>query len=149
MVIKCFLLFFCLVANEVYSFNQEEYVSNIEQLMLNPFFVQEYQKWTSKLFSNPDYLYGKAPGAFPCSLESNKTRAGPSSIHDLHPKDVQCIAAIGDSITAGLGAQANTPIGLVTEWRGELISVSHSSTRFVFFKEFLGQWEEIFPMKVY
>lgn len=121
MVLKScwFVLFFiCLVVNQISSLKEDEYVSTVAQLMLNPIFLEEYDKWTSKLFSNPDYLYGPKPGVFPCQLYLNETRNDPLTAHNLRPQDIQCIAAIGDSITAGLGAQAKTPIGLVTEWRG-------------------------------
>jgi hypothetical protein len=45
-------------------------------------------------------------------------------VHQLRPEDIQCVAALGDSLTAGLGAHAATPIGLVTENRGRTIDRS-------------------------
>ena len=154
MVIKTcwlFLSLICLVANKVHSLKEDEYVSTVAQLMLNPIFLEEYQKWTEKLFSNPDYLNGPKPGVFPCKLNLNETRNDPLTAHNLRPQDIQCIAAIGDSITAGLGAQAKTPIGLVTEWRGSFaFSFSFSYIlNYIFLKEFHGQLVEIFLMMIY
>ncbi|CAF3909934.1 unnamed protein product [Rotaria sp. Silwood1] len=52
----------------------------------------------------------------------------PKSVHELRPGDIQCVAAMGDSLTAGLGAKAKTPIGLVTEYRGVAWSVGGDDT---------------------
>ena len=124
MVLKSLWLLFvviCLVANKIQSWKTEEYLSTVEEILLNPILLAEYEKNALKLFSDPDYAYGKAPGAFPCQLNINRTRNDPLTVHNLRPNDIQCVAAIGDSLTAGLGAQATTPIGLVTEWRGYFI----------------------------
>jgi hypothetical protein len=43
----------------------------------------------------------------------------PTSVHTLRPSDVKCVGALGDSLTAGLGAHAITPIGLFYENRGK------------------------------
>jgi phospholipase B1 len=110
-------LILCLI-NGIKSLNEDEYVSTIANLLLNRRFLEEYQKWSLKLFSNPDYLYGKKPAAFPCQVSSESIPKDELTAHNLRPNDIQCVAAIGDSLTAGLGAQAKTPIGLVTEYRG-------------------------------
>ncbi|XP_048737622.2 uncharacterized protein LOC125652446 [Ostrea edulis] len=53
---------------------------------------------------------------FPCSTYSVKR--GPVTVHNLTPQDIKVVAGVGDSITAGTGIQAQTVIGLLTEYRG-------------------------------
>ncbi|CAG2220773.1 PLB [Mytilus edulis] len=40
------------------------------------------------------------------------------TVHELTPADISVVAAIGDSITAGTGITAKTPIGLLRQDRG-------------------------------
>jgi hypothetical protein len=122
MMVKSFLIGLSLIlffVNEIKSLDINKYASEIEDLFLDKEFVKEYDKWTSKLFSDPEYLHGKQLGAFPCNTTQEEVRDGPINVHSLRPGDVQCVGAIGDSLTAGLGARANTAIGLLTEWRGK------------------------------
>lgn len=124
MMVKSFLICLSLIlfySNEIKSFNIDDYVSSLEELFRDVTFVEEYQKWAFKLFSDPDYLYGKKPVAFPCEIPSSNETNDPITVHNLRPSDVQCVGAIGDSLTAALGAHANTPIGLFTENRGLII----------------------------
>jgi phospholipase B1 len=126
MITKSFLVgfsFILFLINGIKSLHEDQYVLAIEKLLLNKQFLQEYQKWSSKLFSDPDYLYGEKPEAFPCQISSKQIPDEDLTVHNLRPNDIQCVAAIGDSITAGLGAQAKTPIGLFTEYRGVSWSV--------------------------
>jgi phospholipase B1 len=121
MIMKSLLVGFSLILfliNGITSLHEDEYVLAIEKLLLNKQFLKEYEKWSSKLFSDPDYLYGEKPAAFPCQISSKPVPNEDLTVHNLRPNDIQCVAAIGDSLTAGLGAQAKTPIGLVTEYRG-------------------------------
>jgi len=110
------------------SLKVDDYVSDIEDLIANKQFVEDYKNWAFKLFSDPDYLYGKKPGDFPCTIPSEKVRNDPITVHNLRPSDVQCVGAIGDSLTAGLGANALTPIGLYTEYRGVSWSIGGDYT---------------------
>ncbi|CAF3768328.1 unnamed protein product [Rotaria sp. Silwood1] len=47
----------------------------------------------------------------------------PTSVHALRPGDIQCVAALGDSLTAGMGAHAITPLGVLLENRGVAWSI--------------------------
>ncbi|XP_060070927.1 phospholipase B1, membrane-associated-like [Ylistrum balloti] len=53
---------------------------------------------------------------FPCEVLEPLSPA--TSVNKLTPSDIKVVAAIGDSITAGTGIKALTPIGLLTQWRG-------------------------------
>jgi len=107
-----------LVINNIKSLKIDEYISSVEELILDEHFLEEYTKRSLKLFSEPDYIYGQKPDPFPCNIHINRTRNDPITVHTLRPNDVQCVAALGDSLTTGLGAHALTPIGLFTENRG-------------------------------
>ena len=111
-----------LFLSENLAFDAENYTAYIEELTHDEKFLEEYTKWSSKLFSQPDYLYGNPHGQFPCSIDkSNDNNNIPTSVHTLRPSDIKCIGAIGDSFTTGLGAHAITPIDLLFEDRGEII----------------------------
>ena len=94
----------------------KDYISFIEEISQDEHFVEEYSKWSAELFSQPDYLYGKKNGKFPCPAPVDATI--PTLVHQLRPSDIKCVGAMGDSLTAGLGAHAITPIGLMLENRG-------------------------------
>uniref|UniRef100_A0A1I8HMA4 Phospholipase B1, membrane-associated n=1 Tax=Macrostomum lignano TaxID=282301 RepID=A0A1I8HMA4_9PLAT len=53
---------------------------------------------------------------FPCS--PFKLAQPATSVHALTPADVQVVGAIGDSISAGSGIHAFTPLGIVLSFRG-------------------------------
>ena len=109
------LCFTCLLDENV-AFDVDNYTAYVEELMLDEKFLDEYAKWSFQLFSQPDYLYGDLNKTFPCAI--TKDSNVPTSVHALRPSDVKCIGAMGDSLTAGLGAHAITPIGLFYENRG-------------------------------
>jgi phospholipase B1 len=117
-----------LLINNIKSLKIDEYTKLIEELILDEQFLEDYTKWSFKLFSQPDYIYGKKPGAYPCDIPEKGARNDPITVHSLRPIDVQCVGAIGDSLTAGLGAHALTPIGLFTENRGVSWSIGGDYT---------------------
>lgn len=110
------LVCFTFLLSENFALDVENYTAYVEELMQDEKFVDEYAKWSFQLFSQPDYLYGDLNKTFPCSITKNSNV--PTSVHTLRPSDIKCIGAIGDSLTAGLGAHAITPIGLFFENRG-------------------------------
>ena len=98
--------------------NITDYLARIEELNQDEQFVEEYTKWALELIKDPDYLYGPKPPPFPCSRDEMISKEVPQSVHSLRAGDIQCVGAIGDSITAGMGAHAITPIGVLLENRG-------------------------------
>ncbi|CAF1366227.1 unnamed protein product [Adineta steineri] len=110
---------FILLLNKNLALNIENYTDYIEELSHNEKFLEEYTKWSLKLFSQPDYLYGNFHEQFPCSIENSSNKYGIlTSVHMLRPSDIKCIGAMGDSFTTGLSAHAITPIDLLSEYRG-------------------------------
>uniref|UniRef100_A0A0B7ACV2 Phospholipase B1, membrane-associated n=1 Tax=Arion vulgaris TaxID=1028688 RepID=A0A0B7ACV2_9EUPU len=65
----------------------------------------------SEIFSK---IYKKS--AFPCPVLPPSATT-PTSVHRLRPSDIKVIAALGDSLTAGRGAQGGLP-GLLVDYRG-------------------------------
>jgi phospholipase B1 len=112
------LSLFTILLSNVASLNLTEYVSAVEKLALDENFLIEYTKWSLELFSQPDYLYGTSPEPFPCSTKDMTSSEVPTSVHALRPGDIQCVAGMGDSLTAGMGAHAITPVGVLLENRG-------------------------------
>lgn len=114
---KSFFIFSFLILT-INSLKLDEYISSIEELIQDANFLEEYTKWSLKLFSTKDYIYGKQFDQFPCQINSKRQFNETITVHKLRPNDIQCVGAIGDSLTAALGAHALTPIGLFTENRG-------------------------------
>ena len=105
------------------SFDVDEYLSSIDQLTVDESFFDEYTQRSLELFSHSDYLYGKASDRFPCYVPPRPLINETRSVHRLRPSDIQCVGALGDSLTAALGAHAITPAGLIVENRGSSWSI--------------------------
>ena len=52
-----------------------------------------------------------------------------TSVHRLRPSDIKVIGALGDSLTAALGSNAKSILGLLVEFRGR--SWSHGGDTFL------------------
>ena len=55
---------------------------------------------------------------FPCIGDWRRSQSVPHSVHHLRPGDIDVVAALGDSLTAGTGALANDVFQVLTEYRG-------------------------------
>ncbi|TMW48783.1 hypothetical protein DOY81_006134 [Sarcophaga bullata] len=56
--------------------------------------------------------------AFPCSLNDTRSVQPPKTVHELRPGDIDVIAAIGDSLSAGNGIISQRIIHIAIEFRG-------------------------------
>ncbi|XP_043797712.1 phospholipase B1, membrane-associated-like isoform X4 [Apis laboriosa] len=65
---------------------------------------------------------------FPCNLTDSRSPIVPNSVHRLRPGDIDVIAAIGDSLTAGVGIFATNLIELSIENRGASFSIGGEGT---------------------
>ncbi|PAA60056.1 hypothetical protein BOX15_Mlig010946g1 [Macrostomum lignano] len=63
---------------------------------------------------------------FPCDLQ--RSTEPPTSVHRLRPADIDVVAAMGDSLTAGSGARATGIVGLLIEYRGYAWSIGGEPT---------------------
>ncbi|XP_013112386.2 phospholipase B1, membrane-associated [Stomoxys calcitrans] len=59
---------------------------------------------------------------FPCKVNGTRSTVRPSSVDELRPGDIDVIAAIGDSLSAGNGAMSETVLDILTEFRGVTFS---------------------------
>ncbi|XP_037393614.1 phospholipase B1, membrane-associated-like isoform X2 [Pygocentrus nattereri] len=82
-------------------------------------FIQTYE--------NSNYTYkGPAPTQPPISnwgsdfscTDTAPSNSAPTSVHRLRPADISVVAALGDSITTGLGAKSQNYFQLNTEYKG-------------------------------
>lgn len=71
-----------------------------------------------------------APGAhFPCSTAGTRSSKPPKNVHQLRPGDIDIIAAMGDSLTAGVGllATGSDIQGISFENRGASFSIGNNN----------------------
>jgi len=64
---------------------------------------------------------------FNCSTTQTYPRRKPTSVHKLTPFDIDVVAAMGDSLTAGFGALSFTLVDLFVEYRGVSWSIGGDS----------------------
>ncbi|XP_018342726.1 PREDICTED: phospholipase B1, membrane-associated-like, partial [Trachymyrmex septentrionalis] len=55
---------------------------------------------------------------FPCNVTDSRSPEVPESVHKLRPGDIDVIAAMGDSLTAGAGIFADNVLQVAIENRG-------------------------------
>uniref|UniRef100_A0A087YKL9 Phospholipase B1, membrane-associated n=1 Tax=Poecilia formosa TaxID=48698 RepID=A0A087YKL9_POEFO len=80
-----------------------------------------------RTYKNSDYMYS-APSPKPDPITNwgsdfscnnlAPSESQPTSVHMLRPSDIQVVAALGDSLTAGTGAKSNSILDLNTEYKG-------------------------------
>ncbi|CAL1539077.1 unnamed protein product [Lymnaea stagnalis] len=75
-----------------------------------------YATQFDKVFGAKPNLYKNVDASFPCP-GLNPSPTAPTSVHTLRPADVKVVAALGDSLTAGRGAEGGI-IGLLIDYRG-------------------------------
>ncbi|KAL6105433.1 plb1 [Pungitius sinensis] len=64
---------------------------------------------------------------FSC-INTAPSNSVPTSAHRLRPADIKVVAAVGDSLTTGFGAKANSLLGLRTEFKGVSWSIGGDKT---------------------
>ncbi|XP_052001893.1 phospholipase B1, membrane-associated [Xyrauchen texanus] len=80
-----------------------------------------------RTYSNSNYTYDTPPPTPPpvtnwgsdiSCVDTAPSDTVPTSVHRLRPGDINVVAAVGDSLTAGFGAKANNILQLLDEERG-------------------------------
>nr|XP_054604128.1 phospholipase B1, membrane-associated [Nothobranchius furzeri] len=90
-----------------------------------------------RTYNNSNYMYsGPSPTSGPISnwgsdfscknLDPSDTQ--PTSVHKLRPSDIQVVAALGDSITAGTGAKSRNLLELNRDYKGVSWSIGGDKT---------------------
>ncbi|XP_014912928.1 phospholipase B1, membrane-associated-like [Poecilia latipinna] len=90
-----------------------------------------------RTYKNSDYMYS-APSPKPDPITNwgsdfscnnlAPSESQPTSVHMLRPSDIQVVAALGDSLTAGTGAKSNSILDLNTEYKGVSWSIGGDQT---------------------
>ncbi len=100
---------------------ESDYKSLILQINSDPKLHEDYDRTVEYATSlDPNYMNYTPTVKINCKTISsiNKIKHA-ENVHELKPSDIKVIAALGDSITAGIGLKALTPLGLLIEFRGE------------------------------
>jgi hypothetical protein len=104
------------------AYNVDEYGNVIMKMLGNDKLEEDFQ-------NNIDYLLQIEPNYYnytlkaPFSCQAQPSPSVPTSVHKLRPSDIKVVGALGDSLTAALGANAKTIIGLLSEYRGRSWSI--------------------------
>jgi hypothetical protein len=125
-IIYCFVF-----TNGVFSFNINNFRNGILKMALNDTFVKEFEKHIERIIELEPRYYNYNPfdshlNAFNCPIIPPSENV--KSVHELKISNVKAVGALGDSLTAALGADAATILGLLTEYRGFSFSVGGVDT---------------------
>jgi len=96
-----------------------DYVAKLDAIKNDPRVRQDEQRYQRMV--QESNLNASEPRTFPCHLADLYTDVKfkrSSSVHTLTARDIEVVAAIGDSITAGNGIDARTAVGVTTQYRG-------------------------------
>lgn len=120
-VIKNLFVLACFVIPIASTFNATEYEAFLIRMSKDRVFFEQFEKNIQKALEiEPNYFaytpFKSNSYKFECEKDSDPTI--PTSVHKLRPQDIKVVGALGDSLTAALGADAETIIGLSWEYRG-------------------------------
>lgn len=119
----------CLVAALTRAYDIDEYKMLIESLDRNATVQADFERYLAKLLELEPNYYDYTPfpdSAYECALAPSPQV--PTSVHKLRPSDIKVVGALGDSLTASLGSNAKTILGLLIEYRGRSWSVGGDRT---------------------
>lgn len=136
-----FTLVFSLIATTllVNSLKLNEVVNILSE---SSHFKAAYEKNLNNLIKqDASYINFTHRVTFDCDLSYNDNRTE-VTVHTLRPSDIKLVGAIGDSLTAALGARATLLPEMLTEYRGSLNFISfklRKKLNLLCKKEFHGQ----------
>ncbi|CAF0895415.1 unnamed protein product [Brachionus calyciflorus] len=118
-----FLVVFGTFNQNILAFNLDEYVEAIQTFTNDSKLIEDFEKNLEYLLQiEPNYFDYVPKATFDCTTELQSTET-PTSVHKLRPGDIKVMAAVGDSLTASLGSNARTILGLLIEYRGRSWSI--------------------------
>lgn len=108
------------------AMNLDEFERIINIISKIPEFEADFQEnIKTALEIEPNYFdynpFESKDFTFNCNFNSSSEK--PLSVHRLRPSDIKVVAALGDSLTASLGSNARTILGLLLEYRGRSWSI--------------------------
>lgn len=112
-----------------YAYDEDEYKKMINSMVGIPEFEKDFEENLNTILEiEPNYFeytpFSSSNFTFNCNLAPSPER--PQSVHRLKPGDINVVAAMGDSITASVGSNAKTVLGLLLEYRGRSWSIGGS-----------------------
>ncbi len=112
-------LIFLFVTHQSAAFNTDKLITQITNLSQTTGAAHRFDKHLNILLSlDKDYLSFKHTAEFNCNTTQYSTGDNQVTINTLKPADIRVVAALGDSLTAGLGAGASNIEELLLEYRG-------------------------------
>jgi len=103
-----------------YRLKSKSYARNFDA-NLNELLKQDPDYFNFRPFTHTNE--NKSSSFFTCDTNYSPSADIPTSVHQLRPKDIKVIGAIGDSITAAFGLEATSAAELFWEIRGKSWSV--------------------------
>ena len=118
MLMLCLLLVSCSWSPAA-GFSTDEYVRLIFKLSMNATIQADFESHVENMLdTDANYYHTLRDNKFPCDVNGTVSNSTPSTVHTLRPGDIRVVGAVGDSLTAALGARARTVVGLLEEFRG-------------------------------
>ena len=114
-----FLILGVLFIGNMYAFDAYSFESKINKIANQKELIKQYQDHIDNMLSLGQKYFDPSQNEsviFDCNTTLSSEPV--TSVHRLRPSDVKVVAAMGDSITAALGADAKTVAGLLWEFRG-------------------------------
>jgi len=98
---------------------ESDYKTLILQIDSDPQLRKDFDQNIKYAISlDQNYLNYTPTVKFNCPIPNSPDLKQSGNVHELRPSDIKVVAALGDSITAGIGIKAYTPLGLLVEFRG-------------------------------
>ena len=107
----------------VNAYKLDQYKKFVEEFLTKPEYKTDFANNVKRLVEKEPNYFNYSPFkvdkqfTFDCNTQEFSSAIPPKSVHELRPGDINVVAALGDSITAACGADADTVIGLMTEYR--------------------------------
>ena len=87
------------------AFTRDEYFNAIKTLTNDARYEQAFNEHIKDILAiDSQYFSFKSNLTFSCDVNAGSPA---TSVHNLRPNDVKMVAALGDSLTAALGAKVN------------------------------------------
>ncbi|RNA35913.1 phospholipase membrane-associated-like [Brachionus plicatilis] len=119
---KFFITFVLLCCHYSHSYKIDEYTDLINQFSKDSELIHDFEANIGHILeTEPNYFNYTSKTSFTCDLQVSDEV--PTSVHKLKPGDIKVVAALGDSLTASLGSNARTILGLLIEYRGRSWSI--------------------------
>lgn len=95
------------------------YEEFVHMIMKDPELRADFDNNVEYAYSlDKSYIDYKPQTKFNCDTSFYKDMPEATTVHEVKPADVKVVAALGDSLTAAIGGEALTPLGLLIEYRG-------------------------------